>query len=212
MFRLSLVPKEAKFFDLFESASANLIQASLEFKAIVSRDELSAEEMKRINQFEHEGDAVTHKIFAELHRTFITPLEREDIVSLTHSLDDVLDFVDKTVDYMLLYRVRRPTATVRRMADIVAEICEQINEALPLLRRKETMPRVLPITVRINSLENEADDVMREGLSELLDAPESPEYVMEFVRWRDIYEALESATDRGEDVANALEAIILKSG
>jgi hypothetical protein len=189
-------------------ASANLVEASRHLKDLVDHYEDIHAKVQDITDCEHRGDNITHQIFGALHSTFITPLEREDIVALTHSLDDVMDFIESAADTMLLYKVERPTETARRLAEIIARACQEVSDVMPLLRRKDTMKRVLPATVTINSLENEADDVMRHGLALLL---EKPDEVMDFLRWREIYEMMESATDRGEDVANALEAIVLKN-
>ena len=206
--KLSFLPREEKFFDLLEMASANLVEASRHLKDLVDHYEDIHAKVQDITDCEHRGDNITHQIFGALHSTFITPLEREDIVALTHSLDDVMDFIESAADTMLLYKVERPTETARRLAKIIARACQEVSDVMPLLRRKDTMKRVLPATVTINSLENEADDVMRHGLALLL---EKPDEVMDFLRWREIYEMMESATDRGEDVANALEAIVLKN-
>jgi len=206
--KLSFLPREEKFFDLLEMACANLVEASRHLKDLMDHyDDIHAK-VQDITDCEHRGDNITHQIFGALHSTFITPLEREDIVALTHSLDDVMDFIESAADTMLLYKVERPTETARRLAEIIARACQEVSDVMPLLRRKDTMKRVLPVTVTINSLENEADDVMRHGLALLL---EKPDEVMDFLRWREIYEQMESATDRGEDVANALEAIVLKN-
>jgi len=206
--KLSFLPREEKFFDLLEMACANLVEASRHLKDLMDHYDDVHAKVQDITDCEHRGDNITHQIFGALHSTFITPLEREDIVALTHSLDDVMDFIESAADTMLLYKVERPTETARRLAEIIARACQEVSDVMPLLRRKDTMKRVLPVTVTINSLENEADDVMRHGLALLL---EKPDEVMDFLRWREIYEQMESATDRGEDVANALEAIVLKN-
>lgn len=208
MFKLSFMPREEKFFDLFEEASANLLEASLALKDLLDDYTDVERKVAHLIDLEHAGDDVTHRVFAALHSTFITPIEREDIVQLARSLDDVLDFVENASDTMLLYKVKRPTEQARALSTVVTEICREINTAMPLLRRKETMRKILPSTVTINSLENEGDRIRREGLANLL---ERPDQVMEFILWRDIYELLESATDRGEDVANALEAIVISN-
>jgi uncharacterized protein len=204
--KLSFMPREEKFFDLFEEASANLLEASVALEDLLENYVDVETKVSHLIDLEHAGDDVTHRIFAALHSTFITPIEREDIVQLARSLDDVLDFVENVGDTMLLYKIERPTEHARALAEVVTEICREISKAVPLLRRKETMRKVLPATVTINSLENDADRIRREGLAELISRPDQ---VLEFILWRDIYELLESATDRGEDVANSLEAIVI---
>ncbi len=209
MFRLSFIPREEKFFDLFEEASANLLDASIALKDLLDDYTDVERKVTHLEELEHAGDEITHRIFAALNSTFITPIEREDIVDLARSLDDVLDFIENVGDTMLLYyKIKEPTEQARALGTIVTDICREIRAVMPLLRRKESMRKVLPATVTINSLENEADNIRREGLARLL---ERPDQVMEFILWRDVYELLESATDRGEDVANALEAIVISN-
>jgi uncharacterized protein len=208
VFKLSFIPREEKFFDLFEEASANLLESSLALKDLLDDYTDIERKVAHLRDLEHTGDDVTHRIFAALHATFITPIEREDIVQLARSIDDLVDFVENVADTMLLYKIEQPTEQSRTLGTIVTEICREIQAVMPLLRRKETMRKVLPATVTINSLENEGDRVRREGLARLL---ERPDQVMQFVLWRDVYELLESATDRGEDVANALEAIVISN-
>ncbi len=208
VFKLSFMPREEKFFDLFEEASANLLEASLSLKDLLDDYTDVERKVAHLEDLEHAGDEVTHRVFGALHSTFITPIEREDIVDLARSLDDVLDFIENVGDTMLLYKIQQPTEQARTLGTIVTEICREIKAVMPLMRRKETMRKILPATVTINSLENEADRIRREGLAELI---EHPDQVMAFILWRDIYELLESATDRGEDVANALEAIVISN-
>ena len=207
MFRLNLLPKETKFFDLFEGAAANLLEASRALKNLTDDYIEIDAKVKLITELEHRGDGFTHRIMEQLHSTFITPLEREDIVNLTRSLDDVVDFIESAADTMQLYKVEQPTESARALADIIVRVGEEINSAMPRLRGRDNMRKILGNAVEINRLENEADELMRAGVAQLL---ERPDQVMEFIRWREMYELLESATDRGEDVANSLEAIVLK--
>jgi hypothetical protein len=142
-----------------------------------------------------------------LHRTFVTPIDREDIALLANSLDDVMDFMEAAARTAFLYRVTRPTDRVRELASIILKVTYKLNEVMPLLRRRDQFKQILKQCVEINSLENEADDVHHAALAELFDNTRD---VREIIKWREIYEHMESATDRGEDVANVLEAVVLK--
>jgi hypothetical protein len=142
-----------------------------------------------------------------LHRTFVTPFDREDIALLAHGLDDVMDFIEGAAKRMLLYRISQPTQRARELASVIVKITYILNEVMPHLRQRNQFKWILEQCVEINSLENEADEVHHAALVELFDDTKD---IIEIIKWREIYECLEGATDRGEDVANALEGIVLK--
>ena len=142
-----------------------------------------------------------------LHRTFVTPIDREDIAHLANSLDDVMDFIEAAARTAFLYRIAQPTDRARELASVVLRMAHKLNGVMPLLRSRDQFKQVLEQCVEINSLENEADDIHHAALAELFDDTTD---VYDVIKWREIYEHLESATDRGEDVANVLEAVVLK--
>ena len=206
--KFSLIPKEVKFYDLFEKATENLVKAAKELAALLKNYENVKIKVKHIGELEHEGDTITHGIMEKLHSTFVTPLDREDIAQLTHKLDDMLDLIEAGANAMLLYNVSAPTECSQHVADIIVNMAERLCKVMPLLRHKKLMKRVLTECVEINRLENEADQHFREAITELFaDKGRDP---IETIKWREIYEILEAATDRGEDAANALEGIVLK--
>jgi len=202
-----LFPRQAKFYDLFEKSTANLVVAA--GKLVELFDEYSDVEgkVKRLKDLEHEGDYITHEIIQNLHLTFITPIDREDIAHLANSLDDVLDFIEAAAKMCFIYRIAKPTDRARELALIIQKITYSLNEVMPLLRHKDQFSQVLEQCVEINRLENEADAVHHQALGELFN--NTPD-VVNIIKWREIYEHLESATDRAEDVANVLEAVVLK--
>jgi len=205
--KFSLRPRDSRFFDLFEQDSVNLVEAG---KALVSMlDDWRDAEIKAsaITDIEHTGDAITHEIVQHLHRTFVTPLDREDITALVNALDDVLDFIQSAADAMLLYKVSGPTPRAKELAQIIQEATLVIQRALPILRHQSKLNEMLTHCVELNRLENKADRVYRAALGELFS--DSTDLVM-ILKWREIYEHLESATDRCEDVANVLEGVALK--
>jgi len=205
--RFRIIPRETKFYDLFEKSAGNLVVAAGKLTDLFDNYEDVEAKVKRIKDLEHEGDSITHEIMKSLHRTFVTPIDREDIAFLANSLDDVMDFIEAAARTAFLYKITQPTEAARALAAVVLKITYKLNDVMPLLRRRDQFEQILEQCVEINSLENEADDVHHAALAELFDNTKD---VREIIKWREIYEHLESATDRGEDVANALEAIVLK--
>lgn len=202
-----MIPRETKFYDLFEKSAGNLVVAAGKLADLFDNYEDVEAKVKRIKDLEHEGDSITHEIMQSLHRTFVTPIDREDIARLANSLDDVMDFIEAAARTAFLYRIAQPTEKARELAAIILRVTYKLNEVMPLLRRRDQFKQILEQCVEINSLENEADDVHHAALAELFDNTRD---VREIIKWREIYEHMESATDRGEDVANALEAVVLK--
>ncbi|MGB5925342.1 MAG: DUF47 family protein [Dehalococcoidia bacterium] len=208
MAKFSLIPKDMEFYDLFEQETSNLVVAAeklVDFFDNYENVEAKAEELKAL---EHQGDVITHEIIARLHRTFVTPIDREDITLLVHSLDDVMDFIEAAGRTAFLYNIAQPTERARELARIVVKMACKLNEVISRLRRRDQFPWILKQCVEINTLENEADDVQHAALAELFEVCHLD--ACEVIKWREIYEHLENATDRGEDVANVLEGIVLK--
>jgi predicted phosphate transport protein (TIGR00153 family) len=160
-----------------------------------------------ITQLEHQGDLITHQIIAQLHRTFVTPFDREDIARLAQSLDDVTDFIHAAADSFFIYKVDCPTPRAIELADIIVQATVEVEKAMPQLRRRTELKKILPICVEINRLENTADRVFRAAMGELFDDNID---IASVIKWREIYQYMESATDRCEDVANVLEGVALK--
>ena len=206
--KFSIMPREPKFFDLFEKSVANVAKAANELADFLEDYTNVPLKVARITELEHEGDAITHQIMEQLHRTFVTPLDREDIALLTERLDDVMDFIEDAANTMLLYRIEQPTTRAREMAAILVAMTSELVVAVPLLRNRSKMNEILKHCVEINRLENEADAIVRLALAELFD--DTP--IADVIKWREIYEHLETAADKGEDVANVLEGVVLKHG
>ena len=196
------------FYNLFERETSNLIAAAEMLVDLFDNYENVEAKARQLKDLEHKGDTITHDIIQRLHRTFVTPIDREDITLLAHSLDDVMDFIEAAGRTTCLYRIAQPTERARQLARIVARVTHKLNEAMPCLRRHDQFPRIIKQCVEINTLENEADDVQHAALAELFEVCHLD--ACEVIKWREIYEHLESATDRAEDVANVLEGIVLK--
>lgn len=205
--KFSFMPKQTKFYDLFERSTANLVIAAGKLVDLLDNYEDVEEKVKRIKELEHEGDIITHQIIQTLHRTFITPIDREDIARLAESLDDVMDFIEAAARTCFLYHIVVPTDRSRELASVILQVTHKLNEVMPLLHNRERFGMVLEQCIEINRLENEADDVHHAALAELFDDTSD---ISNIIKWREIYEHMESATDRAEDVANVLEAVVLK--
>jgi len=207
MARLSqvFVPKDREFFDLFEEAASNIVRAADMLDRMLGRYPETADLSRDILICEQEGDRITHDIIRRLNETFVTPIDREDILAKASALDDVVDFTEEVADFMGLYRIEAPMEQAQRMAHILLQSCRQIAEAMPRLRGFKDISHY---TVEINRLENDGDRVVREALASLFDNGIDP---MVVIRWKDIYERLENAIDATEHVANILEGIVIKN-
>ena len=208
MAKFLLTPRDTKFYDLFEQDTRNLVVSAEKLVDLFDNYENVEVKAKQLKDLEHRGDAITHEIIQRLHRTFVTPIDREDIALLANSLDDVMDFIEAAGRTAFLYGIAQPTERARELASIVAKVAYKLDEVMPSLRRRNQFQWILEQCVEINSLENEADDVHHAALAELFhDCTDA----CEIIKWREIYQHMEDATDRGEDVANVLEGIVLKN-
>jgi uncharacterized protein len=207
VFRLQLLPRENRFFDLFEAAGANLVDCAQCLTDLLNDFEHLPEHAKHMRDLEHRGDEIIHEVMNLLRKTFIPPLEREDIIALIEGLDDVVDSLEEGVARMVMYKVSAPPQTVHELARVISAQTEVVRATLPNLRNKENMQKLLPAAVEVNRLENDADHILRQGLEALFENPTDPFYV---IKWREIYEYLEGATDYGEDIGNVLEGIVLR--
>jgi predicted phosphate transport protein (TIGR00153 family) len=206
--KFSLIPRDMGFYDLFEQDTSNLVVAAEKLVDLFENYEDVEAKAKELKDLEHEGDVITHEIVARVHRSFVTPFDREDISLLANSLDDVMDFIEAAGRTANLYHITQPMERARELARIVHKMAVKLNQVVPRLRRREQFSWILKQCVEINTLENEADDVQHAALAELFEVcyPDA----CAVIKWREIYDHLENATDRGEDVANVLEGIVLK--
>ena len=207
--KFSLIPREQKFFDLFEEGAHNLVEAGEAFADLVENWDNVVEKVSKLEELEHKGDSITHRIMALLHSTFVTPFDREDIALLTNAIDDVLDLIHGAADTMLIYRVQAPTQRARELAEIIREGVAEVERAVKYLRHRGQLKQMLVSCVELNRLENAADEVLKQALGELF---QDSSDMVQVIKWRELYEHMEDATDRCEDVANILEGIVLKHG
>ena len=208
MVKFPFIPREEGFFTLFEESAQNVVKAAHTLKQLVDTWQDIEQNVAEIDELEHQGDTITHEIMAKVHRTFVTPFDREDIALLAHTLDDVTDFIHAAGTAMFLYKVDPPGQRAKELADIIVQGAIEVERAMPQLRRHGAeLRQVLRHCIEINRLENAADKVFRSAMAELFDDSTD---VAHIIKWREIYEHMESATDRCEDVANVLEGVALK--
>ena len=206
--RLSFLPREEKFFFLLHQGAMNIQKTAGKLQDLMEHYDNVAEKVSEIKTLEEFGDNVIHQIMNALHRTFITPIDREDIAMLAERLDDIVDSIEEAARTMLEYRIEGSTSYAREMAAIIVRCGDQMEKATSMLHYKGTkLKEILPCTVELNLLENEGDQVTSRAMGDLFSNGADPIYIM---KWRDIYFNLEEATDRAEDAANVLEAIVLK--
>ncbi len=204
----SLIPKNDVFFGLFEKAAANVHTAARALLELLERFDDVAERAKNIKDLEHAGDEITHQTIERLNKSFITPLDREDIHELVCRLDDVIDMIDTAVNRMILYRIKAPSKDSILLAQCLVHQTAVLGELMPMLRDMKHSDAILQKIRSIHTQENEADNIEQHALASLFETGLDP---IEVIKWKDIYQELEMATDRAEDVANVIEGIILKN-
>ena len=200
-----LVPNDRVYFDLFAEAGRNVLRSAELLDRLLSEYPDSKHLAAEITGCEHEGDRITHDIIDRLNHTFVTPIDREDILALASALDDIVDYIEEVADYLGLYRIEAPMEQSIRQADVLRSAASQIAEAIPQLRGFRDISRH---TVEINRLENEGDQITRGAMASLFDTGIDP---MVVIRWKDLFERLESAIDATERAANIMEGIVIKN-
>ncbi len=202
-----LMPKEEKFFLLFKDMTSNIIEGAKLLKAMLDDFADPAESQRKIKDVEHKGDSITHEIIQKLNKTFVTPLDREDIYALASKLDDILDLIDACAARVIMYNVESIPPEAKSLGFIILQSCYAVDKAVAMLGKK-TNDQIFAACVEINALENEADRVSREAISRLFDEEKDP---IQLIKWKEIYETLERATDKCEDAANILESVVVKN-
>jgi uncharacterized protein len=197
--------RDREFFDLFEEAGGNIVRAVGLLETMLADYPDHSELAREILICEQEGDRITHDIIQRLNQTFVTPIDREDILALASALDDIVDFTEEVADYLGLYKIEAPMEQAQQLTRVLHQAARQIEQALPRLRSFKDLSHY---TVEINRLENDGDRITREAIAALFDNGIDP---MVVIRWKDIYERLEEAIDATEHVANIIEGIVIKN-
>jgi predicted phosphate transport protein (TIGR00153 family) len=200
-----IIPRETKFFDLFAEVASNVTDGARLLTTILENFDNIEVRVNELHEIEHKGDDLTHSIMTKLNQTFITPFDREDIHRLSSALDDVLDFVNAAGQRLLLYKIRSAPAAAVELAKLIVRQSEELNKAVTKLEKTQG---VMDHCVEVNRLEDEADRVCRAAIGKLF---EHEKDAIQLIKMKELYEVLELATDKAEDAANVLEAVVLKS-
>ncbi len=200
-----LMPHDRVYFELFEEAGQNALRAASLLDEMMATYPDSRAMAQQITECEHEGDRITHDIIHRLNQTFVTPIDREDILSLASALDDIVDFTEEVADFLGLYKIEAPMDQAIKLTHVLRGATHQIADAIPRLRGFQDISHY---TVEVNRLENDGDRITREAMASLFDTGIDP---MVVIRWKDLFERLESAIDATEHVAYILEGIVIKN-
>ena len=202
----NFLPKEEQYFSMFTQMSSHIFDASRVLKEMLAADggESYADYVKQLKSIEHSCDELTHSVSMRLNKSFITPFDREDIYLLSSALDDVVDLIDDAGRAMLMYDVRESTPEARQFADVIQRMAVQLHEIVSVLEKPTGIASRL---VEVHRLENEGDDIYHAAIGKLFRETSDP---LQVIKWKEIYETLETAVDRCEHVANIIESIIIK--
>jgi len=200
-----LLPREEGFFDLFAKQAVNINAGANTLLKMLTHYTGVPEQVQIVKAIEHEGDEITHSIFTKLNQTFITPFDREDIHELCSQLDDIIDLIDAAASRFVLYRVDSIRPGTLDLVKILVAACTEVEEAV---RSMETPEKALKHCIEINRYENDSDRVCRTLIAQLFDEEKDP---VQIIKWKEIYEVIETAVDNCEDAANVIEGVILKS-
>ncbi len=208
---MGLLPKDEGYFDLLEAQAETVLKGAvlllecLELKGTPEEIYLAS---KRIHDVEHDGDELVHRLMERLNKSFITPLDREDLYRLCSRLDDVLDYVDAVAKRLVTFKIEAPTPHAIELARIIVRSSEEVGIGIRLLRDLRRQDEIIRQCAKVNQLENDADQVMRDALNGLFNGGSRDP--IEIIKWKDLYEHLEIATDKCEDVANIIESVLVK--
>jgi uncharacterized protein len=203
--RLKFIPREKAFFGQFTRAIENTVDGARLFKQMVDDFSNPKTTHKAIVDAEHAGDSITREIINTLNRTFVTPLDREDVHALASGIDDVIDYIEAAADTLILHNVEAPTDAVRTQADVLLRACEQVGEAV---RKLETFKGLEPNLDAVHQIEKEGDRIFRQTVADLFAGHYKAMYVL---KWKEIYDQVEAAIDQCEKISDVLEAIVLKN-
>ena len=210
MLRLRLIPQEERFFDLFNRGAENNLEAARLLVDLLQHPEDIDRKARHLKDVEHRGDELTHQVFEALNRTFVTPLDREDIGALAAALDDVIDWIEETARRIRLYRISEITALAKQFGRIILDQTEQIAKAIPLLDSGKNAAELERSLHEIHRLENEGDDLLADAVATLYDDVTEVPQLIRAMRWGDVYQLLEDATDKCEHVATVMRNIVVK--
>lgn len=202
-----ILPQDKHFFNMLENESRNVLDGSIAFLEMLNNYENIKEKQQKIKDIEHQGDDFVHEIFEELNKTFITPIDHEDISALASSFDDVLDYIDGTATRLVLYEIEKPEEGMIKLAEVLVKQATELNIALAGLRNIKNPREIEKRCIEVNRLENVADDIYKTSVAQLFKRKDA----IEIMKLKEVYERLEFATDKCEDAANVISDIVVKN-
>ncbi|PWB54862.1 MAG: DUF47 domain-containing protein [Candidatus Methanoperedenaceae archaeon] len=202
-----LIPQDKHFFSMLENESNNVLDGSKAFLEMLNNYENIKEKQQKIKDIEHQGDDFVHEIFEELNKTFITPIDHEDISALASAFDDVLDYIDGTATRLVLYEIKKPEENMIKLGEVVLKQTAELNLAICGLRNIKNPKDIEKRCIEVNRLENVADDIYKSSVAQLFKQKDA----VEIMKLKEIYERLEFATDKCEDAANVISDIVVKN-
>lgn len=201
-----IIPQEKQFFDMIENQSKNVLEGVDALVDMLNQYENLEEKRKKIKQIEDAGDTIVHHIFSELNKTFITPIDREDISKLICSLDDILDNLEAVAERLVIYKVKKPPKYMIEFARTLHKTSHNVHEAISLLRNLKEADKIKNFCREVNTLENEGDTLLREAMADLFNGKDA----VEIIKIKELYDDMEAAIDRCEDVADVIGDILVK--
>ncbi|OGR50942.1 MAG: hypothetical protein A2049_03550 [Elusimicrobia bacterium GWA2_62_23] len=206
---INFMPKEVKFFDYLNLQAENIVKTADCFKTAVKKGSFDEETVKKIKNLEHEGDTLSHEIVDMLNRTFITPIDREDIYALANTLDDIVDMINSMANRIKLYKLDTNDEHMIQFADTIDQSAQALTNAVKHMHDTKRARRVLDYCIEVNRLENMGDQIREKAISHLFETEKDPIMV---IKWKEIYEVAEGTLDTCEHVAKVIEAILVKHG
>lgn len=207
-FKEWIIPQEKKFFDMADQQAEKIQEGIVLLQNTLNNFNNLEQKRAEIKRVEHESDKIVHDIFQELNKSFITPIDREDISELTSRLDDIMDYAYAAVNRIYLYNIKEPTPPMKELAQCLANAMNQIINALSKLRHLKNSKEIGSCCIEINRLENQADEILNNAMSQLFKENDP----IKIIKLKEVYECLEFATDKCEDVANVINNILVKHG
>jgi len=202
-----IIPQDKHFFNMLENESQNVLDGSNAFLDLLNKYENIKEKQQKIKDIEHQGDDFVHEIFEELNKSFITPIDHEDISALASAFDDVLDYIDGAAARFILYEIKKPEENMIKLAEVLLKQATELNTAISGLRNIKNPKEIEKRCIEVNRLENVADDIYKSSVADLFKRTDA----IEIMKLKEIYERLEFATDKCEDAANVISDIVVKN-
>ena len=204
---MRLFPKEENFFELFEELADKIEEGGNFFLEMTQNRDYSETKVSRLKELEHEADGITHKTYEKMHKTFLTPIDREDIYALVNKMDSIMDVIEATAIRIHMYKVKKPDDEIIKQAQILNDSIKKVKSIVHAMRNMKNSQMILDDCVEINTLENAGDVVLRTIITELFIKEKD---AIELIKWKEIFERIEEAIDVCEDVSNIVEGIVLK--